>query len=80
MGPARASVVAYVAPAFAVLYGVTLLGEPLTVGTVLGLGLILLGSSMAGNGRPPAPLARLARLVSRTGPSRSSVPAPGRAR
>ncbi|HYF26409.1 MAG TPA: DMT family transporter [Baekduia sp.] len=69
VGPARASLVAYVAPAFAVVYGVTLLDEPLTAGTVIGLALILGGSWLAAGGR-----------LSRSAPSRSSAPAPARAR
>jgi drug/metabolite transporter (DMT)-like permease len=71
VGPARASVVAYVAPAFAVLYGVTLLDEALTAGTVAGLALILAGSYLAATGRLPA-------WLSRSGPSRSSAPVPER--
>ena len=43
IGPGRASLVAYVAPGFAVFYGVTLLSEPLTPGAILGLVLILAG-------------------------------------
>jgi drug/metabolite transporter (DMT)-like permease len=73
VGPARASVVAYVAPAFAVVYGVTLLGESLTLGTIGGLVLILAGSWLAARGARPA-------SVSRTGPSRSTGPAPARVR
>lgn len=53
VGPSRASVVAYIAPAFAVIYGVTLLSEPLTAGAVLGLALILSGSWLAAEGRLP---------------------------
>ncbi|MEA2194494.1 MAG: hypothetical protein QOG42_928 [Solirubrobacteraceae bacterium] len=53
IGPGRASLVAYIAPGFAVLYGVTLLGEPLTVGAILGLILILAGSWVAAEGRWP---------------------------
>jgi drug/metabolite transporter (DMT)-like permease len=73
VGPARAAVVAYVAPAFSVVYGVTLLDESLTVGTVAGLVLILAGSWLAASGRLPTRL-------SRSGPSRSTSPAPARAR
>jgi drug/metabolite transporter (DMT)-like permease len=73
VGPAKASVVAYVAPAFAVVYGVLLLGEDLTVGTIAGLVLILAGSWLAASGGLPAGL-------SRSGPSRSSARAPARAR
>jgi drug/metabolite transporter (DMT)-like permease len=73
VGPARASIVAYVAPAFAVLYGVTLLGEHLGVGTIAGLILILAGSWLAGQGALP-------RFLNRSAPSRSSAPEPARVR
>lgn len=53
IGPGRASLVAYIAPGFAVLYGVTLLSEPLTLGAILGLILILAGSWVAAEGRWP---------------------------
>jgi drug/metabolite transporter (DMT)-like permease len=43
-GPARASLVAYVAPGFAVFYGVTLLGESFAFTTAAGLILIVGGS------------------------------------
>ncbi len=52
-GPSRASLVAYIAPAFAVLYGVWLLSEPLTIAAVAGLVLILAGSWVAAEGRLP---------------------------
>jgi drug/metabolite transporter (DMT)-like permease len=69
IGPGRASIVAYIAPGFSVVYGVTLLGEPFTAGTAAGLVLILVGSWLAAGGR-----------LSRIAPSRSSAPAPARAR
>lgn len=53
-GPARASIVTYLAPAFAVLYGVTLLDETLGASTVAGLALILGGSWLAASARPVA--------------------------
>ncbi len=53
VGASKASVVAYIAPAFAVLYGVTLLGENVTASTLAGLGLILAGSYLAAEGRLP---------------------------
>jgi drug/metabolite transporter (DMT)-like permease len=74
VGPARASIVAYVAPAFAVVYGVTLLGEGFGAGTAGGLVLILAGSWLAAQGALPG------RTATRSGPSRSSAPAPARAR
>ena len=72
VGPSRASVVAYIAPLFSVIYGVTLLDEPFTAGTAGGLVLILAGSWMAADGRLPR--------FSRNAPFRSSAPAPGRVR
>ncbi|MCD6014080.1 MAG: family transporter [Solirubrobacterales bacterium] len=60
VGPARAFVVTYLAPGFAVVYGAVLLDEAVTVATVLGLALILGGSWLAAEGRlslsrpPPA--------------------------
>jgi drug/metabolite transporter (DMT)-like permease len=53
IGPGKASVIAYIAPGFSVFYGVVLLGEPFSVGAVLGLALILAGSWMAVSGRAP---------------------------
>jgi drug/metabolite transporter (DMT)-like permease len=73
IGPARASMVGYVAPAFSIVYGVALLGEELTPAAVGGLALILAGSWLGAQGRLP-------RRLSRSGPSRSSAPAPARVR
>ena len=53
IGPSRASVVAYIAPFFSVIYGVTLLDEPFGTGTAAGLLLILGGSWLAADGRVP---------------------------
>jgi drug/metabolite transporter (DMT)-like permease len=53
IGPGRASLVAYIAPGFAVFYGVALLSESLTLGAILGLILILAGSWIAAEGRWP---------------------------
>jgi drug/metabolite transporter (DMT)-like permease len=69
IGPGRATVVAYIAPGFSVVYGVVLLDERFTAGTAAGLLFILAGSWLAAGAR-----------VSRSGPSRSTVPAPVRAR
>jgi drug/metabolite transporter (DMT)-like permease len=52
-GPAKASLVAYVAPGFSVVYGVTLLDERFTVATAAGLALIVSGSWLAAEGRLP---------------------------
>jgi drug/metabolite transporter (DMT)-like permease len=73
VGPAKASIVSYVAPAFSVIYGVTLLDEDLTIGMIGGLVLILAGSWLAASGRLPTAL-------SRSGPSRSTAPEPARVR
>lgn len=53
VGPAKASLVAYIAPGFAVVYGVVLLDERFSAGTVAGLVLILAGSWLAAEGRLP---------------------------
>ncbi len=88
VGASRASVVAYLAPGFAVTYGALFLGETITATTIAGLGLILAGSWIAAEGRPPWARAQRAvvpepcgeALLSRSGPSRSSEPAPEHAR
>jgi drug/metabolite transporter (DMT)-like permease len=43
VGPVRATIVTYVNPAVALALGVTLLGEPLTIGAIGGFALILVG-------------------------------------
>jgi len=77
IGPARASMVGYIAPGFSIVYGITLLGESLTAAAVAGLALILAGSWLGAEGRPPW---RPRVAVSRSEPARSSAPAPARAR
>ncbi len=47
VGPARTTVITYVNPAVAVLLGVLVLGEPVTVGIMVGFPLVLLGSILA---------------------------------
>jgi drug/metabolite transporter (DMT)-like permease len=64
IGPSRTSVVAYIAPVFSVLYGVTLLDEPFTVGIAGGLVLILAGSWLAVDGRLPRRRGQTAPAVS----------------
>ncbi|HEY4947966.1 MAG TPA: EamA family transporter [Acidimicrobiales bacterium] len=54
VGPARSTVITYVNPAVAILLGVLILGEPLTVGIVVGFPLILYGSWMATTKSAPA--------------------------
>jgi drug/metabolite transporter (DMT)-like permease len=46
-GSARSMLVNYLLPGFALLYGATILGEPLTVAKLAGLGLILVGVTLA---------------------------------
>jgi drug/metabolite transporter (DMT)-like permease len=53
VGPARTFIVTYLAPAFAVVYGATLLDEAITAVTVAGLVLIVGGSYLAAEGRLP---------------------------
>ncbi|HEV3001989.1 MAG TPA: DMT family transporter [Solirubrobacteraceae bacterium] len=53
VGPSRSSLVAYIAPFFSVIYGVTLLDESFSLSTAAGLLLILTGSWMAADGRVP---------------------------
>jgi drug/metabolite transporter (DMT)-like permease len=76
VGPARASIVAYLAPVFAVGYGVALLDESFSVASGAGLVLILAGSWLGAESRRPS----IPRVISRIGPSRSSAPAPARVR
>jgi drug/metabolite transporter (DMT)-like permease len=52
-GPAKASLVGYIAPGFSIAYGITLLDERFTVATAIGLVLILGGSWLAAEGRLP---------------------------
>ncbi len=53
IGASRAAVVAYMAPGFAVAYGALFLSEPITAATIGGLALILAGSWLGAEGRPP---------------------------
>jgi len=53
VGPARAFIVTYLAPGFAVVYGATLLDEAIAATTLVGLALILAGSWLAAEGRLP---------------------------
>ncbi len=82
IGPGRASIVAYVAPVFAVFYGAVLLGEDIGVASIAGLVLILGGSYLGvrRKAQAPAPAPDTPAPVSRSGPSRSNAPAPVRAR
>lgn len=48
LGAGRASLVSYLAPGFALVYGAVLLGEPVTAAAVTGLALIVAGVAIAG--------------------------------
>ena len=47
IGPARGSLVTYLNTAIAVVLGVIILREPLTIGIIVGLPLVLVGSYLA---------------------------------
>jgi drug/metabolite transporter (DMT)-like permease len=47
IGVARGSLVTYLNTAFAVVLGVLILSEPLTIGIIVGLPLVLIGSFLA---------------------------------
>lgn len=51
VGPARSTVIAYVNPAIALLLGVVILNEPLTIGMAIGFPLIIIGSILGTAGR-----------------------------
>ena len=61
VGPARAWIVTYVAPGFAIVYGSVFLSEEITVATIGGLALILAGSWLSVEGRLPGRRRRWAR-------------------
>lgn len=88
IGPGRASIVAYVAPVFAVFYGAVLLGEDIGIASIVGLVLILVGSYLGVQRKrsagaavaEPVPGVEGDLLLTRSEPSRSNAPAPARAR
>lgn len=49
IGPFRANIATYLTPAFGVLWGALLLGEPLSVGTFVGFAIILVSAVMMSN-------------------------------
>jgi drug/metabolite transporter (DMT)-like permease len=69
VGPTKTSLVAYVAPVFALVYGVTLLDESFTVATAAGIVLIVGGSWLAANATP-----RAVRVPASRTPSAASTP------
>lgn len=57
IGPVRATTITYVNPAVAVVAGAVVLGEVITVWTVAGFGLVIIGSLLVNRRRPaPVPL------------------------
>ena len=66
VGAGRASLVSYLAPGVALLYGALLLDEEITVAAIAGLALILAGVALASRRHGPDPVAERAR-VSRRG-------------
>ncbi len=74
VGPAKASLVAYIAPGFAVIYGVVLLDESFTLATAAGLLLIVSGSWLAAEGR--LPWQRLGRFPTASCPQAASMSRP----
>ncbi len=78
IGPARATVITYVNPAVAVLFGVTLLSERFTLGMAIGFPLILAGSVLAARragGRQAAVAEPLSEVVCDEPQSRRTSPA-----
>lgn len=55
VGPTRATVITYLNPAVAIALGVTVLGEHLTAGMIVGFPLVLIGSYFATGRKPGAP-------------------------
>jgi drug/metabolite transporter (DMT)-like permease len=57
VGPVRATTITYLNPAVAVVAGALVLGEPVTVWTVVGFALVVTGSYLVNRGgRPPQPV------------------------
>jgi drug/metabolite transporter (DMT)-like permease len=54
LGPVRASTITYLNPAVAVVAGALVLGEPVTVWTVMGFALVVTGSFLVNRGGRPA--------------------------
>jgi drug/metabolite transporter (DMT)-like permease len=65
IGPARASLVSYLAPGVALLYGALLLGEAVTPAAIAGLVLILAGVAVASRRPLPEGAPPVAERVSR---------------
>jgi drug/metabolite transporter (DMT)-like permease len=68
VGPVRATTITYLNPAVAVIAGAVVLGEPVTVWTVVGFVLVVTGSYLVNRGGRPAPAGE-AELASETSSS-----------
>jgi drug/metabolite transporter (DMT)-like permease len=79
VGPARSLLVAYIAPAFAIFYGLVFLDEAITGATIAGVVLIVGGSWLAAEGRAPWQSRRAGplRAETRLGEPVASTQAPG---
>jgi len=77
IGPARATVITYVNPAIAVLFGVTLLGESFTLGMAVGFPLILVGSVLGARKSEPAVAGPEAAVAETTVGAVAPEPEPG---
>ena len=67
IGPVRANLVAYVVPVFAALTGWLLLDEAVTLATVVGVCIVVVGGSLLERQVVRTELVRLSRLLDRTG-------------
>ena len=56
VGPVRATTITYLNPAVAVIAGAVVLGEPVTIWTVVGFVLVVTGSYLVNRGGRPAPV------------------------
>jgi drug/metabolite transporter (DMT)-like permease len=56
VGPVRATVITYINPAVALVFGITILSEPFTIGAGIGFILILVGSFLATRRGAPRPV------------------------
>jgi drug/metabolite transporter (DMT)-like permease len=68
-GPAHASIVTYLSPAFGVVWGVLWLGERLTAGSITGLAIVLASVALVTSGRPKSAGA----LADEPAPARAAI-------
>lgn len=68
IGPVRTTTITYVNPAVAIIAGALVLGERVTVWTVVGFALVLAGSFLVTRRRPDAPAAETAPVPAGTAP------------